>query len=788
MEIGPGQIRTYASMASLPDELLDLILSHLLADDLRSLRLSARRFLPAATALLFRTIYISPLHRDRDTFLRIAATTHLASVIRHVVWYEFSQGPASMSIFLGDHADEPGSPFFERCDGDPAGVIRCKYVLHDDDDFVTRMFHDALGLFWWNVPHPVFLSSHAICGTQVEFEAAATEFYPLFLEALGSMESLVGMTSVPMPPCRDMRTRGSEAYPFTPQLFQSSIHMRPEDRNLGLKRFLLPAMANLARLGTDPIVQKLQFADEGIETCLLTLGMGLGLKPVGEGLEQLTHLDLCLSLTNPLDNAEYEMVLLRLLTLTRNLTHLTLCFERSRCFDRGLCTLLHFPKLISVDLTDYVLPTNQFVAFIRKHAKTLREIRLEGYFLTPNVLRRLAAIPDLHLKRFVVLPHKEYDEWHDSYGDVEGRILDFVNSGGGGAVTDDSLFRDFTASIQTRAPGYGAGDAVESSVSDETLDAVGEDDVLRPGMSARENNAIQTHPAIFNVAGCTSAAICDSRGQFGSRYYAQDLRDLDDEAGDIRLYRNTAIEETCADPDVEMNDCHAMAADVDLISGLSFDTDLIEGTAAKKCDFKIEGTNNRISNNHSFDAAEADLEGDDRMRYVEEQLAYLANHVASSGVDSPPRWLFARSPDGDFTPPRTFYYRRAVVGDPPACLTETWYFKHRSGQDAWGNEPLDYWDDWEGKAAGDETEATPYGIALKKFIRNAAPGDGWETMWARGSHPEQYDAELDPFVVQYDEDGFMCLTANRKREQDLWDRLMDEREVDNWGVDDGGDL
>ncbi|KAL7619757.1 hypothetical protein AAE478_010299 [Parahypoxylon ruwenzoriense] len=44
-------------------------------------------------------------------------------------------------------------------------------------------------------------------------------------------------------------------------------------------------------------------------------------------------------------------------------------------------------------------------------------------------------------------------------------------------------------------------------------------------------------------------------------------------------------------------------------------------------------------------------------------------------------------------------------GDP----TYMWRFQHRNGEVAFGDEPLEFWEDWEGSQAGDSAEATPFG-------------------------------------------------------------------------------
>ncbi|KAF3347879.1 hypothetical protein EV126DRAFT_70810 [Verticillium dahliae] len=396
---------------SLPDEVLDLILVDLPSEDLASLRLVARRFVPTTTALLFATIYISSLHRDRDNFLRIAATTHLAAVVRHVVWYELAQGPANTALYSA--VPKPPEHACLSCElpyNGSTGIMRCHYAFRYEANFLGRVFRESRDLFWWNVPYPRY-PSHALCSTLNEFNNAKVEFFPLFLESLSSMPKLVGMASKPMPFHRDMRLRGSNMYPYTPQLFHGSQRPRTWDWNLGLKFFLLPAMAHFSSLPTSPIVvRRLHIADETIDTVWPLLGEELRLSP--KSLKTLTHLELRLSACAETRDEFGYNAMLQLLATAASLTHLTVSFERSASSCWDLDSFPHFPSLVSVDFTGAVEEAEDIVAFVRKHARTLRRVRLEGCFLAPEALRDLAAIPHLRLDRFVVLPYK---------GDVEMR-------------------------------------------------------------------------------------------------------------------------------------------------------------------------------------------------------------------------------------------------------------------------------------------------------------------------------------------------------------------------------
>ena len=61
--------------------------------------------------------------------------------------------------------------------------------------------------------------------------------------------------------------------------------------------------------------------------------------------------------------------------------------------------------------------------------------------------------------------------------------------------------------------------------------------------------------------------------------------------------------------------------------------------------------------------------------------------------------------------------------DDDAYATEQWLFKHRSGETALGNEPLEYFSDWDSEE-GDTVEASPYGPSFDKFQSSEDASNG----------------------------------------------------------------
>ncbi|KAK9773211.1 hypothetical protein AB5N19_11811 [Seiridium cardinale] len=90
--------------------------------------------------------------------------------------------------------------------------------------------------------------------------------------------------------------------------------------------------------------------------------------------------------------------------------------------------------------------------------------------------------------------------------------------------------------------------------------------------------------------------------------------------------------------------------------------------------------------------------------------------------------------------------------DEDAYETTSWAFVHRGGRTAQGNDPLDYFSDWDSEA-GDVAVSTPYGAAFNEFKSNNRPqgpplpdgavpyGIDEEEPWTQ-SHPDRFRAAL----------------------------------------------
>jgi hypothetical protein len=55
--------------------------------------------------------------------------------------------------------------------------------------------------------------------------------------------------------------------------------------------------------------------------------------------------------------------------------------------------------------------------------------------------------------------------------------------------------------------------------------------------------------------------------------------------------------------------------------------------------------------------------------------------------------------------------------------------QHRNGEMAFGDDPLEFWEDWEGSMAEDIAEATPYGPAFQDYLLKQKPSPLSENPW-----------------------------------------------------------
>ncbi|CAH0000737.1 unnamed protein product [Clonostachys byssicola] len=247
----------HVGLETLSAELLSLIVEDdcLSLEDLAALRLTCSSLNDAASAVLFRRIYISPLVQDRTSFLKICHSPRLAQHVREVEWFERPWFPGYFENYLpypyGLRGTDYDSETEESTD---------ESEVDDETETEFTATIDDIGVMRPGVLAPCFPSAvlSAIFETETTVEPdegvlllcteAVNSFKWAFSKALALLPNLHTMASRPMP---RRRVIGGCYYPMTAGHFQVRLPGRWESpwnwSSDGLYLFILPAMATLAR-------------------------------------------------------------------------------------------------------------------------------------------------------------------------------------------------------------------------------------------------------------------------------------------------------------------------------------------------------------------------------------------------------------------------------------------------------------------------------------------------------------------------------------------------------------
>ncbi|KAE9376526.1 hypothetical protein N431DRAFT_554919 [Stipitochalara longipes BDJ] len=222
------------------------------------------------------------------------------------------------------------------------------------------------------------------------------------------------------------------------------------------------------------------------------------------------------------------------------------------------------------------------------------------------------------------------------------------------------------------------------------------------GQALRENKSAQvrTHAAVFDLECWATGAICDTRGRDGLRlgYTVNEIDMLDLENGDVRDGDGFTYEE---------GSCWEMPFETGHLG--------LHGMAEE----------------HEED------------EYAIEQASHLKR------CREAPRWMWGRENDGQ----GDVYYWIVENEDGPRWAgqpTEMWRFEHRNGEFAFGDDPLEFWEDWEGSEAGDFAEATPFGWEFRSYLLGQKSGRSPPNPWGpvpEGRAVQQYYADQDSMYL-----------------------------------------
>ncbi|KAK0668392.1 hypothetical protein QBC41DRAFT_347236 [Cercophora samala] len=230
-------------ITSLPVELLLSVIwsDQLEQDDVEAVRLSCHALAPAAASRLFFRIYISKLITDRDNFLAICNSPHLAQHVKEVEWLEICHA-------LGD--------FLHRV---PLARVRINGTIteHELGSLYKYMEAASEPLFWlFNTPTgPRRVGYDADEITTMRRNTVAA-FRPVFEAAIDKLPNLRTFVSRPM---TSERVLSNLDYPIAAwqfQSFQDMVLTMPET-NDGLFLFILPAMGR-----STSTVARLRWHDE----------------------------------------------------------------------------------------------------------------------------------------------------------------------------------------------------------------------------------------------------------------------------------------------------------------------------------------------------------------------------------------------------------------------------------------------------------------------------------------------------------------------------------------------
>ena len=324
------------TLEELPTEVFDLIIEPLSSIDLKSIRLTCKRFEILAARRLFRKAGMSFLRTDRDAFFGISSSPHLRTFVEELVWYE-------CPLYIPQNARY--------------------YPLDEGIEDTQRisLYQEALWL-------PV--NSHVVEGDTVNeidpkyLDGPFQVFLYEFSTALKTMPRLHTVISETVPLDRILT---NACYPLTTRLLAWS------DLKYYCHGFLIMLKALLdAELG----VKSLRWVERDFDT----LNGGL-LSLTSPGLEKafepLYNIDIHLRLLRSHHMFPRLALCLQAATKLRNL-----CLSTEDCGDGYFMfsDLVHrysWLYLSSLTLAELRIQEQEFLSFIKRHAKTLHQLSLD---------------------------------------------------------------------------------------------------------------------------------------------------------------------------------------------------------------------------------------------------------------------------------------------------------------------------------------------------------------------------------------------------------------------------
>ncbi|KLP03704.1 uncharacterized protein FFB20_02883 [Fusarium fujikuroi] len=415
-------------------------------------------------------------------------------------------------------------------------------------------------------------------------------------------------------------------------------------------------------------------------------------------LENLVHLDLCLCSEDG-DSQAFEGFTVCLAN-ARSLGSLKICMDKDP-FMSTFGVIPTLPKLVSVEFVEVKSIGNpkgawisQTVAFIRRHAKTLKRLYFTSATVGRSFLTDLSRLNSLYLDTFVI-----------SSGDDTDNDGDSVLSG---VKMHERMNEQIVLAYVNRAEDPDQKSPLPSYIGQKTQ--------------------ISTHSLVFDTTTCQLSAFHATRDNLWQKR-GYDLKDI--EALDSATF--------------ERRDEHGIAHSLGprriyhIETGLWVDSDEVfyDPVTDEEVDEPFENREMpkddswTVQGQHTWDsemglwrdgrgklkkfAAEMELperpnvpvEDQDSDFHIDMQPFYdREEDEYLLRIENSPRWDWGRDANG-----QVWYWE---VNGTAGHATETWLFEH-NGEFVYGHEPLDFWDDWYDEP-GDKAESTPYGWNLYAFL------------------------------------------------------------------------
>ncbi|KAF4948159.1 hypothetical protein FGADI_9854 [Fusarium gaditjirri] len=335
--------------------------------------------------------------------------------------------------------------------------------------------------------------------------------------------------------------------------------------------------------------------------------------------------------------------------------------------------------------------------FIRRHAKTLKRVYFTSSVVQASFLAELANLNLLQLERFVIASEDDTDD--DEYGNITNNGSESLGENMHENITEHALLAYIN---RTDDPFQKKSLPTSRFIGEETQ--------------------ISTHTLIFGTTSCECAAFHSTRDNRREErgYNLKDVKALERDEhgiahsnGPRRIYHfETGLwvdsDENFYDPvtDEEVDDPFEKREppkdDSWNIQGQctwDSETGLWRDAEGK---LKKFATERELLERPEVPHEDQDSDFDIDMQPFcdREEDEYLLKPENSL------RWDWGRDAQGDI-----WYWQ---VSGTAGHATEIWRFEHK-GEYAYGNEPLDFWDDWYDDR-GDKAEATPYGWNLLAFF------------------------------------------------------------------------